>query len=211
MKILHVVSSCDPITGGPIEGIKQFYKIYKKLNIKANILTNDDPKSKFVNDKYLPKVIATGPLPKYYKILNNFNPKLSNWLKNNISKYDFVIIDGIWQYHNYAIYKNAMKFNIPYFVFPHGMLDPWFNQKYFFKKIKKKIYWHLIQHRVLKNAKKVLFTNILETNLAKKSFTPYNIKQKVVGYGIEGNPYLKSKENLFLKKYKKLKEKKILL
>ena len=59
--------------------------------------------------------------------------------KSNIKNYDYVIIDGIWQFHNYAVYKNAMKFNIPYFVFPHGMLDPWFNENYFLKKSKKYI------------------------------------------------------------------------
>jgi glycosyltransferase involved in cell wall biosynthesis len=210
-KILHVISSCNPNTGGPIEGIKQFYKIYKKLNIEVNILSNDNPKYKFLKDKYLPKVIATGPLPIFLKKLNNFNPKLLRWLKNNIKKYDFVIIDGIWQFHNYAVYKTAKKFKIPYFVFPHGMLDPWFNENYFFKKIKKIVYWNLIQHRVLQNAKKVLFTTKIESELAKKSFQPYQINCSVLGYGIEGNPFLKSKKNLFFKKFKKLEKKRILL
>jgi len=210
-KILHVISSCNPNTGGPIEGIKQFYKIYKKLNIEINILSNDNPKYKFLKNKYLPKVIATGPLPIFLKKLNNFNPKLLRWLKDNIKKYDFVIIDGIWQFHNYAVFKTAKKFKIPYFVFPHGMLDPWFNENYFFKKIKKIFYWNLIQHRVLQNAKKVLFTTKIESELAKKSFQPYKINSSVLGYGIEGNPFLKSKKNLFFKKFKKLKKKRILL
>jgi glycosyltransferase involved in cell wall biosynthesis len=211
MKILHVVSSCNPKTGGPIEGIKQFCKIYKKLNIKVNILTNDNPKSKFLNDKNLPKVIATGPLPIFLKKLNNFNPKLLKWLENNIKKYDFVIVDGIWQFHNYMVFRAAKKFNIPYFVFPHGMLDPWFNKNYLFKKIKKIFYWHLVQHRVLHHAKKVLFTTKIESELAKKSFQPYKINQTVLGYGIQGNLFLKSRQNLFFKKYKILKNKKILL
>ena len=210
-KILHVISSCDPKTGGPIEGVKQFYKIYKKLKIEINILTNDDPKDKFLNDKNLPKVFATGPLPFIYKKLNNLNPNLYNWLNNNIMNYDVVIVDGIWQFHNYAVYKTAKKFNIPYFVFPHGMLDPWFNENYFFKKIKKIVYWNLIQHRVLQNAKKVLFTTKIESELAKKSFQPYQINCSVLGYGIEGNPFLKSKKNLFFKKFKKLEKKRILL
>jgi glycosyltransferase involved in cell wall biosynthesis len=210
-KILHVISSCDPKTGGPIEGIKQFNKIYKKLNIKANIVTNDNPNENFLKKKNLPKVIATGPIPKTYKLLNNFNPKLYYWLNQNIKNYDYVIINGIWQFHNYAVYKNAMKFNIPYFVFPHGMLDPWFNENFFFKKIKKNIYWYLIQHKVLQHSKKVLFTTKIESELARNSFRPYKINQTVLGYGIQGNPFLKSRENLFFKKYKKLKQKKILL
>ena len=35
MKILHVIPTCDPKSGGPIEGVKQFYKYYKKNGIKS--------------------------------------------------------------------------------------------------------------------------------------------------------------------------------
>ena len=91
------------------------------------------------------------------------------------------------------------------------MLDPWFKKKYPFKHLKKKLYWYLIQYKIIKEAKSVLFTTLEEKFLARKSFSPYKAKEKVVGYGISGNPYLYNlKDNLFFKKYPKLKEKKII-
>ena len=52
MKLLHVISSCHPRGGGPIEGIKQLYKYYKKNGVKTEILSADDPKETFLKDKY---------------------------------------------------------------------------------------------------------------------------------------------------------------
>ena len=59
------------------------------------------------------------------------------WLDKNINRYDLIIVNGIWQYHNYAVWKVAKKFNKPYYVFTHGMLDPWFKKNYFLNTLKK--------------------------------------------------------------------------
>tara|TARA_B110000503_G_scaffold96495_1_gene145087 strand:+ start:188 stop:1369 length:1182 start_codon:yes stop_codon:yes gene_type:complete len=208
MKILHVISSCKPQDGGPIEGIKQFNHYYKKLGVIADILCSDSRDSKWLKDKRLPNVYATGP--KKFKYA--YNPKLLDWLNKNINKYDLIIINGIWQYHNYAVWKVSKKFNKPYFVFIHGMLDPWFKNNYFLKHLKKLIYWYLIQSKVLKDAKSILYTTNEEKTLAKKTFGKFNQCEKVIGYGIKGNPYLNNKgQNSFLKKYSKLKQKRIIL
>jgi len=206
MKVLHVISSCHPRVGGPIEGIRQLYKYYKKYNIIAHILCSDRFDEKHTKDKSLPKIYALGP-----DILTfGYNPKLFNWLKRNIKRYDFVIINGIWQYHNYAVWKIAKKNGIPYYVIPHGMLDPWFNYNYPLKFIKKKLYWWIIQYWVLKNAKKILFTTKEEAKLAKKSFIPFPKNCMTMGYGISG--YKKTGEkNQFKMKYPNLNKKKILL
>ena len=207
MKLLHVIASCSPRGGGPIEGIKQLYKYYKKNGVKTEILSADDPKETFLKDKLLPKVHALGKGYLKYR----FNPKIKIWLNDNIKNYDCIIIDGLWQYHDYITWKVAKNKNVPYYIFTHGMLDPWFNKKYPLKYLKKIIYWHLIQYKILKDARKVLFTTIQEEKLAKTSFKPYTVKSKVVGYGTAGNPYLFSNKNIFLVKYKSLKNKKILL
>lgn len=76
MNILHIIPSCDPNTGGPIEGIKQFNKEYKKNKIKAHLLTNDHPNSKYLKNNSLPKVYAVGP----GKFKYGYNPKMKEWL-----------------------------------------------------------------------------------------------------------------------------------
>ena len=206
MKILHVITSCHPRVGGPIEGIRQLSKYYKKYNIFAHILCSDKPGEKHTKDKTLPKIYAVGP----GKFAFAYNPRLFNWLQKNIDNYDLIIINGIWQYHNFAVWKNAKKKNIPYYVIAHGMLDPWFNHNYPLKFIKKIFYWWIIQYWVLKNAKKILFTTKEEGKLAKKSFVPFPKNCVTMGYGISG--YKKNRgKNLFKIKYPNLNKKKILL
>ena len=208
MNLLHVINTCDPSTGGPIEGIKQFYKNFKINGIKPEILCSDSPKQKFNNHTDLPKIHALGP----GKFKFAYNPKLKNWLNKNIKNYDHVIVHGIWQYHNYAVWKIAKKFKKPYYIFPHGMLDPWFDKSSFIKKIKKFIYWKFIQSKILQGAESLLFTSIDDKYLSRQSYKSYNFKEKVVGYGIAGNPNkFTNKNNLFLKNYPGLKSKKIIL
>lgn len=58
----------------------------------------------------------------------SYSESLKNWLEENVRKYDFVIIHGIWQYHSYIASKLCIKNSIPYFLYTHGMLDPWFKK-----------------------------------------------------------------------------------
>ena len=208
MKILHIISSCNPEGGGPIEGVKQFNYFYKKRSIHAEILCSDSPNAKFIKDKRLPKVNALGS-----GLLNySYNPKLFKWLEKNINKFDCIIVNGIWQYHAYAAWKIATKNKIPYYIFTHGMLDPWFNHTYKIKYLKKIIYWLLFQYRILRDAQNVFFTSIEEKILARKSFKPYHVKEKVIGYGTKNIRYnFNNKNNLFKKKFSKISEKKIIL
>jgi len=200
-KILHVINTCDPASGGPIEGLKQLCKFYKKNKINVQILCSDSRNDIKKFNKSLPKIYALGPSLGNYA----FNLKLLKWLKININKYDLLIVHGLWQYHNFAVWKAASKNNIPYFIFPHGSLDPWFKKKYPLKHIKKLIYWHLFQKQILKNAKAVFFTTKKEQNLANESFSMSSIKMKTIGYGINGNP-IKRKDNI-LKKFPFFKNK----
>ena len=71
----------------------------------------------------------------------------------------------------------------PYFVFPHGMLDPWFKRTYPLKHLKKLLYWPWAEYRVLRDAAAVLFTSEEERRLARESFWPYRCNEVVVNYG----------------------------
>lgn len=206
-KILHVINTCDPASGGPVEGLKQLYKSYKKNKIHCEILSSDTIQKAKKFQYGLPLINATGPsITKF-----NFNPKLIKWLKTNIYRFDHIIINGIWLYHNYAVWKIASKTNTPYSIFPHGALDPWFKKKYPIKNFIKNIIWHLIQKKVFKSAKSIFFTTDLEKNLANKTFNFKDIHSKTIGYGIFGNYNFNNKKNLFLKKYPKLESKKLIV
>ena len=208
IKLLHVITSTNPKTGGPVEGLRSMYKFSNKFNIHTEILCMDKSESCWIKDKSLPKIHAVGPSYLGYA----FNFKIKNWLKKNLSNYDMVIMNGIWQYPSLVTAKIASSLGIPYWFFYHGMLDPWFQKTYFFKKIKKIIYWKLFQHRALEQAEAVFFTCEREKILARNAFLPYNIKEEVFPYGILGpDKKVSLKKNHLLKKYPELKNKKIIL
>ena len=71
-------------------------------------------------DKRLPKVFATGPKKFDYA----YNPKMLTWLDKNINRYDLIIVNGAWQYHNYAVWKIAKKFSDGPEKYTEGRIGP---------------------------------------------------------------------------------------
>ncbi len=121
------------------------------------------------------------------------------------------IAHGLWQWPSSlasTLYRNK---KIPYLIFPHGMLDPWFRKRYPLKHIKKQAYWWLRQGKILSHARTVCFTTEEERRLAKKTFWPYHCVEQVTGIGVHNPPNLRSEEELLFKKFPHLKGKKILL
>jgi glycosyltransferase involved in cell wall biosynthesis len=94
-----------------------------------------------------------------------------------------VIVHGLWQYHSFGVWRAVAGSSTPYFVFPHGMLDPWFKRKYPRKHFKKLLYWPWAEYRVLRDAKAVFFTSEEERRSARESFSLYRCREVVVSFG----------------------------
>lgn len=207
MKILHIIRSVNPEGGGPIEGIKQLATPLQGEGHDVEILSLDASDDDFVKQSPIP-VHALGPgLGKY-----GYSRKLKPWLAVHCHDYDVFIINGIWQYHSFATHSVLGRKNIPYYVFTHGMLDPWFKHRYPLKHLKKCLYWPWGEYPVLRDAEKVLFTCEEEKVLARQSFWPYRCNEQVVNYGtagLTGNGDLQ--RQLFLTRFPYLQDKRYLL
>ena len=123
MRLLRVISSTDPVGGGPIEGIRQLRPEMERLGVELEIASCDPPDAPWLTDDSL-RVCALGPGTLTY----NYTPWLLPWLRANANSYDAVVINGIWQYHSFAAWRALRHSDTPYFVFTHGMLDPWFKR-----------------------------------------------------------------------------------
>jgi glycosyltransferase involved in cell wall biosynthesis len=108
------------------------------------------------------------------------------WFKANLSRYDIVFINCIWQYNAVAVYRALRRMEIPYAVFTHGMLDPYFKKRYPLKHLKKSLYWNCILRRILCDAYAVVFTCEEEKVLARQSFLGYQVREMVAPYGTFG-------------------------
>ena len=203
-KILRIIQTLDKSYGGPSNAIIDNSLALIKSGFKVDILTYDNKKNYYLNNKKI-KVINKGPA--YGRF--TFSLNLLFWIIKNKKKYDLFIIHGIWHFSTLIarfILKNK------YFVYIHGGLDPYF-AKEFFKCLKKKIYWTLIEKKNLLNAKAILLTNDIEKNQLKKTFVETNgLIKKIVNYGIS-KPIFNKKIALkkFNNKFAKLKNKKFLL
>jgi glycosyltransferase involved in cell wall biosynthesis len=207
MKILQVIASLNPQLGGPVEGLTQFHQALTAEGHCQHVVCLDPPDAAWLKRVKYP-VFAVGPNFSGYSYTWN----LVRWLRNNAQNYDCVIVNGLWQFPGLGTYIALKQTKVPYFVYPHGMLDPWFKQAYPLKHLKKWLYWPWAEYQVLKNARAVLFTAEDERILARQSFWLYQCNEVVVGYGttLPEDRILQQKE-AFLTEYPHLRDQRLLL
>lgn len=181
MRVLRIIRSVDLRGGGPIEGIHQISPLCAELGVTSELLSLDAPLSQPVGSSDYPvHRLGTGGVGYGY------SPKLVPWLKANASRFDAYIIHGLWQYHAVGAWCVLHGLKVPYYVYPHGMLDPWFKRAYPLKHLKKCLYWPWADYRVLRDARAVLFTSEEERRVSSQSFWPYRARELVVNYGTAG-------------------------
>jgi glycosyltransferase involved in cell wall biosynthesis len=183
VKILHVIASLDPRLGGPMEGVRQIARASLAWGQQTTVVTLDAPGAPFLEGNPF-TAIALGPGLLGY----GYSPKVAPWIRAHAHEFDAVIVNGIWQYSSFAVWRALHAGPIPYFVFPHGMLDPYFRRAFPLKHVKKWLYWPWAEYRVLRDARAVLFTCEEERLLARESFWLYRCREEVVGYGTAPPP-----------------------
>ncbi|HET8694318.1 MAG TPA: glycosyltransferase [Aquabacterium sp.] len=207
-RILHCISSVNPKKGGPIEGIKQLSAVNQRKGHVVEVLTLDNPDDPWVKSFPLP-CHAMGPT---WIGAYAYSPRLVPWLKANAHRYDAVIVNGIWQYHVHGVWRALRGTATPYFVFTHGMLDPWFKRTYPLKHLKKWLFWPWAEYRALRDAAAVMFTCEDERRLARQSFWLYRCDEFVVSYGTSAPPdRVQEQKQAFLDRFPELADKRCLL
>jgi glycosyltransferase involved in cell wall biosynthesis len=107
------------------------------------------------------------------------------WLRAHRQEFDAIIVHGLWQYQAFGAWRALSGTSTPYFVYCHGMLDPWFKHAYPFKHAKKWLYWPWADYRVLRDAAAVCFTAEAERRKARTSFWLYRAREKIASLGVE--------------------------
>jgi glycosyltransferase involved in cell wall biosynthesis len=198
VKVLQVISSVDPRGGGPIEGVFKSAQVWSSRGHDVCIVSLDPPDAEWITS-FPVEIVALGfprrAQSRLRKLLPwlryGYAPRLTQWLRAHAANFDVVVVNGLWNYTSFGTWRALRGLNLPYFVFTHGMLDPWFNKAYPAKHLFKAMFWKLFEHRVLRDASGVLFTCEEERRMAHQSFSPYTAREYVVGYGtldISGDP-----------------------
>ncbi len=180
MRILFVIRTLDPAWGGPVEGLRNLTAQAKRRGYEVEVACGDASTAPWLVHWDLKVHVSGGASLRRYGLSTG----LDAWLAGNLSRFDAVVVHSIWMYFSYAVWKATRRTGTPYFLFIHGALDPWFKRTYPLKHIKKTIYWKLVEHRVLRDAERVLFTTEEEMVLAERAFLPWVCRPVVTGYGI---------------------------
>ncbi len=207
MKLLRVIRSVNPADGGPIEGLKQSSLSLIQQGHEIEVLSLDNGRA-----DYIPQFPLTIHTPGEGIGTYGYCRPIKHWLNDHYADYDAVIVHGLWQYHGYAVYSVLKNSQVPYYVFTHGMLDPWFKRQYPLKHLKKCLYWPWGEYQILKHARKVFFTTEQEKQLARESFRRYSCHEHVVNYGTAGHSGDKDRQReVFLSAFPSLRKKTSLL
>lgn len=202
MRLLHVIHTLNPASGGTAEAVRTF--VSHCGDSSQEVLTLDASTDTW--DNALPvRTHCVGPGKTNYGYIR----RLPAWLQANLRAYDAAVIHGCWQFHGFSTARIARAMGTPYFVFPHGMLDPYFNSISRAKHLKKLLYWRF-ERAVLENARAVFFTCAEERDRSHHGFR-FKSADEVVPLGVVEPPVASESRSAFLDHFPQLKGKRVLL
>ena len=204
LKILQLVHTLDPSVGGVAAAVLALSRGLARRGHKLDVVVLDEPDvvaavaDRGPADNITVHALGSG-LTSY-----RYSRTLWPWLRQHGGDYDRVIVNGIWQYLSFAAWRRYAGSSVPYYVFPHGMLDPWFKETFPLKHLKKWLYWPWAEYRVLRDSAAVIFTAEEERFQARKSFWLYRCREKVSPLGVEAPLISSNAKSEFLSRYPQL-------
>ncbi len=169
----------DPSLGGSVEAARQLSMALDRLGHAVELVTLREPRPEWTV-AWPGTVHCAGPASTRYLC----SPHLSRWISERARQFDAIVIHGLWRYTSAGVWRGLRGLGVPYFVFPHGMLDPYFKHAFPWKHLQKSICWRMVERRVLRDARAVLFTCEQERRRARLTFPSYACLERVVGLGI---------------------------
>ncbi|MDP0489555.1 MAG: glycosyl transferase family 1, partial [Verrucomicrobiota bacterium JB023] len=79
MKVLRVIASMDPKTGGPPQGIRNLTPSLQKSLGSVEVVCVDNPEAGYLGDDPF-RITALGPSQKFW----SYSKKLEPWLRENL-------------------------------------------------------------------------------------------------------------------------------
>ena len=188
MKILMVTPSLSKKWGGTTTSLMNFYKGLKFHSVEckiASIILDEDR-----ND--IDKEIISNPdfiLFNSKKSFWNNSKQLNQFLDKNAKSYDIIWIHTLWTGATFNAAKYANKYNIPYILTPHGMIEPSALER---KAFKKKLYWSLVEKNIFNKAAGVHCITQAELQFSQELT---DTKSFVIPNAVENQPFLDKEHN----------------
>jgi len=193
VRILHIIASANLKEGGPIEHAVKAGHALSRHGHSQEFLTFDAPGS--VSEAEVGATVhALGPpqprrgwAGKMASAVLDV-PRAARWLRAHGQDYDVAIVSGLWNISTLTARLALPGSRLPYVLFTHGMLDPYFKQANPAKSVVKQALWLVNEGLLVRRADRVLFTCEEEQHLAAQSFRPYSARGRVVAFGTADAP-----------------------
>ena len=186
MRLLHVICSTDPQSGGPIEAVRRISEVLLRDGHEVQTVSLESRDEAAQRDLPFPVVGVGRGIGRY-----GYNPALTRWLAQHAHEFDVAVLHGLWNYSSLGAWRALRSRPTAYFIFAHGMMDPWFRDAYPLKHALKQAYWRLGEGRVLRDAKAVLFTCEEEKLRARGVFHGFQYTERIARLGTsepDGDP-----------------------
>jgi len=192
IRILHVIDSMQPASGGAPAIIRQLIPYMKEMGLSSEVVCFDDHQSVQLGDTFPMHCLGKGRGPWHY------HRRFRSWLQRELPRFDVCIAHGLWLYTGYALSqevrslrKRLPTLDIRSYVMPHGMLDPWFQRSAHrrVKALRNLLWWVLVEKSIIQSADGLLFTSEVERLLASGTFHGYDpSREMVLGLGSDHPP-----------------------
>ena len=154
MRLLHVICSTDPESGGPIEALLRLSEVLLRDGHEVAVASLESPEEAAKRALPFPVTRLGLGYGRY-----RYNSRLAPWLREQAGTYDVVILHGLWNYSSWGAWRALRDHPTPYYIFAHGMMDPWFCRRHTRSSVlPKQIYWTLAEGRVLRGCGKQFYS-----------------------------------------------------
>ena len=134
MRILHVISTLAPASGGPTSVVRDLAAAQIGQGHQVTICTTDrgNPVRERLPDTYFHTMAPAGVQIEKFPVVFTpllLSPAAGRWLAGSLSGFDIVHIHGLYRFPpTYAAWQ-ARRQGVPYIIRPHGAIDPYLYDK----------------------------------------------------------------------------------
>src|ERR1035438_820823 len=176
-RVLHVIDSLSYESGGPLRSVVDLSAAGMRFGLQSEILGT---KPVYIPDNPL-GVEHIHSVASFSVCGYLYARGLKDWCRANLQRFDGVMLHGMWSNLNRAVSRECLTRGLPYIVCPHGMLDLWsVRGQGIMKRLKKTIYWHLYERKLVENSNGIVFTLQREMDNSKQTFSFPHVRTFVV-------------------------------
>ena len=206
LRILHVFRPVDSDVGRSIEAVCELSRAQRQFGHVVEIATLGRPIGTKLDELEVKIHVLGKGLGSY-----GFDAHFVDWMRDNAGTFDCAIVHGIWDFCALGTWWALRDTNVPYFIFTHGSLDPWFKASQPIRHLLRWLYWPWGAYPVLRDAHAVFFLSDGERHSARQAFWLYDCHEFVVRSGTQGIPsaLVEDAADVFLAAHPELEGKKL--